>query len=150
MLFPSSNPCVIYIVTLLVFFGRYNDVLAYPNNYASYHVSVRQYRILPFGFLHCIPHGKPPCHLLILLGVTQAYKGFTPSGKITLVVFMLSKVYLYIWTFSTAYNRCALLMQGAHKNYMSIGVSVRTTKFAARNNGFGVRSRVLGTIPNCI
>jgi hypothetical protein len=28
---------------------------------------------------------------------------------------------------------------GVNKNYMSIGVSVRTTKFAARNNGFGVR-----------
>ena len=25
------------------------------------------------------------------------------------------------------------------KNYMSIGVSVRKTKFAARNNGIGVR-----------
>ena len=28
---------------------------------------------------------------------------------------------------------------GANKNYMSIGVSVRTTNFAARNNGIGVR-----------
>jgi hypothetical protein len=26
-----------------------------------------------------------------------------------------------------------------NKNYMSIGVSVRTTKFSARNNGIGVR-----------
>ena len=26
-----------------------------------------------------------------------------------------------------------------NKNYMSIGVSVRTTKFAARNSGIGVR-----------
>jgi hypothetical protein len=26
-----------------------------------------------------------------------------------------------------------------NKNYMSIGVLVRTTKFAARNNGIGVR-----------
>ena len=31
------------------------------------------------------------------------------------------------------------LRPGANKNYMSIGVSVRTTKFAARNNGRGVR-----------
>ena len=30
-------------------------------------------------------------------------------------------------------------MPGVNKNYMSIGVSVRTTKFAARNNGIGVR-----------
>jgi len=28
---------------------------------------------------------------------------------------------------------------GANKNYMSIGVSVRTTKSAARNNSRGVR-----------
>jgi hypothetical protein len=27
----------------------------------------------------------------------------------------------------------------ANKNYITIGVSVRTTKFAARNNGIGVR-----------
>jgi hypothetical protein len=26
-----------------------------------------------------------------------------------------------------------------NKNYMSIGVSVRTTKFSARNNGIGIR-----------
>jgi len=30
-------------------------------------------------------------------------------------------------------------MPGVNKNYMSIGVSVRTTKFAARNNSIGVR-----------
>ena len=29
----------------------------------------------------------------------------------------------------------------ANKNYMSIGVSVRTTKFAARNNSRGVRHK---------
>ena len=32
--------------TMVVFFGRYNDVLAYPHFVASYAVSVRQYRIL--------------------------------------------------------------------------------------------------------
>jgi hypothetical protein len=30
-------------------------------------------------------------------------------------------------------------MAGVNKNYITIGVSVRTTKFAARNNGIGVR-----------
>jgi hypothetical protein len=67
---------------MLVFFGRYNDVLAYPCSIASYQVSVRQYRILPFGFLQCLGHPKPPCHLLIFLSVTPVYKGLTPSGKI--------------------------------------------------------------------
>jgi len=31
-------------------------------------------------------HPKPPCDLLILQGVTLAYKGLAPSGKITPVV----------------------------------------------------------------
>ncbi|MGV8091066.1 MAG: hypothetical protein AB2L24_04290 [Mangrovibacterium sp.] len=35
------------IQALWVFFGRYNDVFAYPRFIASYAVSVRQYRILP-------------------------------------------------------------------------------------------------------
>ena len=80
---------------MVLFLGRYNGVIAYPRFVASYAVSVRQYRILPFGFLQCIPHGKQPCLLLILLSVTSAYKGFTPSGKITLAVCRLCKVYLY-------------------------------------------------------
>ena len=73
-------------MTLLVFLGRYNDVLAYPNNYASYHVSVRQYRILPFDFLHCCRRQQPACHLLILPGVTPAYRDLHPLGKYTLVI----------------------------------------------------------------
>jgi hypothetical protein len=67
----------------LVIFGRYNDVLAYPLLIASYIVPVRQYRILPFGFLHCIPRGKPACHLLMLLGTTPAHKGLAPFGTNT-------------------------------------------------------------------
>ena len=84
---------MIYIIALLVFVGRCNDVLTYPSNYASYHVSthfesgfsVRQYRILPFGFLQCMGRPKPPCHLLILPGVTPVYKGLTPSGIISYI-----------------------------------------------------------------
>ena len=45
--------------------------------------TVRQYRILPFGFLQCIPHGKPPCVVLILPISFRAYKGLAPSGKKT-------------------------------------------------------------------
>jgi len=37
-----------------------------------------------------------------------------------------------------------------NKNYMSIGVSVRTTKFAARNNGIGVRQERSPQLRNCI
>ncbi len=35
---------------------------------ASYTVSVRQYRILQSGFLHCCNRSQPACHLLTLLG----------------------------------------------------------------------------------
>jgi hypothetical protein len=55
-------------------------VLAYPTYQASYAIPVRQYRSLPVGFLQCIPHGKPPCHLLTVRGVTPARKGLTPFG----------------------------------------------------------------------
>ena len=67
---------------LLVFLGLCNDVAAYPDNYASYPVPVRQFRLLPFGLLQCMGRPKPPCHLLILQGVTLAYKGFAPSGLV--------------------------------------------------------------------
>ena len=70
------------MLILLVFLGLCKDVLTYPNKHASYAVPVRQYRILPFGFLQCKGHPKPPCHLLTLPGVTRMCKGLPPSGKI--------------------------------------------------------------------
>jgi hypothetical protein len=68
------------MATLLVFPGLYSDVAAYPGDHASYPVPVRQFRLLPFGLLQCLSHPKPPCHLLILQGITLAYKGLSPSG----------------------------------------------------------------------
>jgi len=64
----------------LVLVGLCNDVLTYPDNNASYPVPVRQFRLLPFGLLQCMGHPKPPCHLLMLPGVTLVHKGLTPSG----------------------------------------------------------------------
>ena len=58
-------------------FGLHNDVLAHPVYQASYAVSVRQYRSLPVGFLHCTPHGEPTCHLLMLQDVTPAHKSLS-------------------------------------------------------------------------
>jgi hypothetical protein len=52
-----------------------------PNNYASYAVPVRQYRILQSRFLQCMPHDKPPCGLLTFPGVTPACKGLSPIGR---------------------------------------------------------------------
>lgn len=52
---------------------------------------------------------------------------------------VVESLFVFLNFFKSLQQVCALLMQGAHKNYMSIGVSVRTTKFAARNNLGGVR-----------
>jgi len=65
-----------------------------PNQYASYAVSVRQYRILQSGFLQCIPHEKPlhffirkKCGLLTVRGVTPIRKGLSPIGRQRLVAY---------------------------------------------------------------
>ncbi len=80
-------------------FGLHNDVLAHPVYQASYPVSVRQYRSLPVGFLHCIPHGKPACHLLTVRGVTPARKGLTPSGIISCYTLLFNPKNLYFQHF---------------------------------------------------
>ena len=46
---------------------------------ASYSVRVPQYRALQSRFLHCMPHGKPACDLLMVQGLTPAHKGLSPS-----------------------------------------------------------------------
>jgi len=68
------------MLILLVFVGFCNDVLTYPNKRASYPVPVRQFRLLPFGLLQCMGHPKPPCHLLMLPGVTPVHKRLSLSG----------------------------------------------------------------------
>jgi hypothetical protein len=50
-------------------------VLAHPIYNASYAVSVRQYRSLPFGFLHSQGHPWRACHLLTVRSVTSARDG---------------------------------------------------------------------------
>jgi hypothetical protein len=102
-----------------VFFGLCTDVDTYPDNYASYLVSVRQYRILPFRFLQCIPHGKPPCDLLILQDVTPAYKGFTPSGiEKNIPVLCFGQINLHFWNFSRALRRVCSSSCWAHTMYI--------------------------------
>ena len=90
-------------------FGRCNDVLACPRLIASYAIPVRQYRSLPVGFLHCIPHGKPACHLLTVRSVTPARKGLpirpcqpgeSPSGIISCYTLLFNPKNLYFQHFS--------------------------------------------------
>jgi len=93
------------------------------HNDASYTISVRQYRILPIGFLQCIPHGKPPCVVLILPISFRAYKGLAPSEKKTPAQsFVLTKNSCIFGFFLLLCSRCALLMQGTHKRYKTLGV----------------------------
>ena len=56
-------------------------MVAYPRFIASYTVPVRQYRILQSRFLQRMGHPKPPCDLLILQGLTLAYKGLPAFGR---------------------------------------------------------------------
>ena len=92
------------------------------HNDASYTISVRQYRILPCRFLQCIPHGKPPCVVLILPISFRAYKGLAPSGKKTPAQsFVLTKNSCIFEFFLLLCSRCALLMQGTHTGLASGG-----------------------------
>ena len=93
------------------------------HNDASYTVSVRQYRILPCRFLQCIPHGKPPCVVLILPISFRAYKGLAPSGKKTPAQsFVLTKNSCIFGFFLLLCSRCALLMQGTHNSLNAIAL----------------------------
>jgi hypothetical protein len=84
-----------------VFFGLCKAVVTYPDNYASYTVPVRQYRILQSRFLQCILHSKPPCGLLILSRSIGTYKGLPAFGRqVTLwkktPVVMLIKIFVFL------------------------------------------------------
>uniref|UniRef100_UPI001FD73C04 hypothetical protein n=1 Tax=Lunatimonas salinarum TaxID=1774590 RepID=UPI001FD73C04 len=60
-------------------------------------------RGLQSRFLQCMPHGKPPCDLLTLRGVTPARKGLAPSG--------------ILW-----YLRYQMPMPGTHSTYPKVAV----------------------------
>ncbi len=53
-----------------------------------------QYRLLPVGFLHCIPHGKPACHLLMLRGACPvAVHTGSPSRIRDFTLWNISKLF---------------------------------------------------------
>ncbi len=59
-------------------FGRCIAVDTHPFLYASYAVSVRQYRILQSRFLHCLSHPKPACDLLMFRVVNPHVRDLHP------------------------------------------------------------------------
>ena len=86
-------------------FGRHNDVFAHPVYQASYPVPVRQYRSLPVGFLHCIPRGKPACHLLTIWSVISARKRLSLSGNISCITPPFNTKNLYFQHFFRAFSK---------------------------------------------
>ena len=88
--------------------GRRNDMLAYPDNSASYAVSVRQYRTLQSRFLQCSGRPEPPCDLLMLSALIVTHKGLSPSGKERTLVVLLMKLLFVFLNFSMSIQQvCA-------------------------------------------
>ena len=101
---------------MVLCFGRYNDVLAYPRSIASYAVSVRQYRILPFGFLHCCRCQQPACHLLTVRELNPPVRDFHPPENCTPVVYPKKFICIFkLFLQLTTSVRCMMLMQGTHE-----------------------------------
>jgi len=96
-------------------------MLAYPICHASYPVSVRQYRLLQSRFLQCIPHGKPPCDLLMLQNVTPVHKGLAPSGKFITHSSAFENLFVFLRFFSSFRMGVLMLMLGTHKGYKQAG-----------------------------
>ena len=102
--------------------------------------TIRQYRILPCRFLQCIPHGKPPCVVLILPISFRAYKGLAPSGKKTPAQsFVLTKNSCIFKSFSVALQQ----VRSAHAGHTQAFGSMADGGFG---EGFGtaLRSRWKG------
>ena len=95
--------------------------------------TIRQYRILPCRFLQCIPHGKPPCVVLILPISFRAYKGLAPSGKKTPAQsFVLTKNSCIFGFFSVALQQVRSAHAGhTHSVYDMILASPCGTRFAS-------------------
>ena len=62
------------------------DMMCYliHSDMPQYAVSVRQYRPLQSRLLQCIPHGKPPCDLLMLSQSLGTHKRLSLSGCLCL------------------------------------------------------------------
>ena len=84
--------------------GLHNDVLTHPHRYASYAVPVRQGNLLQSGLLQCMDYSIPPCHLLMLRGVTPAHKRLSLSGF--------------------SFLRTIFIIQGAPKVLLQVGVDI--------------------------
>ncbi|TDE00467.1 hypothetical protein E0F98_00005 [Flavobacterium hiemivividum] len=61
---------------------------AYPLLNASYAISVRRYRLLPFRFLQCISHDKPPCDVLMIRVFNPLIRDLHPLEKYQTVSFV--------------------------------------------------------------
>ncbi len=92
-------------------------MLTHPIGYASYAVSVRQYRYLQSGLLQCMDRSKPPCHLLMLRVTNPAHKRLALSG------------FLFL--------RTIFIIQGTHKSIASSQGCIGTSGQIAVSIGSG-------------
>ena len=113
--------------------------------------TIRQYRILPCRFLQCIPHGKPPCVVLILPISFRAYKGLAPSGKKTPAQsFVLTKNSCIFGFVLLLCSRCALLMQGTHRRLAQWRVSWLIEHSTSYQLLWCIESFVFRNSPHCL
>jgi hypothetical protein len=91
-------------------------VLAYPNNYASYPVSVRQYRTLQSRCLQFMPRDTQPCDLLMLRRSPPVLKGLSPSGNKPTHIFWLVENKFVFLPFFYCFRLCVYCSCRAHTN----------------------------------
>ena len=111
--------------------------------------TIRQYRILPCRFLQCIPHGKPPCVVLILPISFRAYKGLAPSGKKTPAQsFVLTKNSCIFGFFSVSLQQVRSAHAGHTQHlYASRGLVLCMTVFRRFETRFFVGISVVKSLP---
>ena len=103
------------------------------------------------SILQCIPHGKPPCVVLILPISFRAYKGLAPSGKKTPAQsFVLTKNSCVFGFFLLLCSRCALLMQGTHRRFAQWRVSWLIEHSTSYQLLWCIESFVFRNPPHCL
>jgi hypothetical protein len=72
--------------------------------------------VTPGQALHCIPHGKPACDLLMLQSGScrTAHKGLTPSGNISCSTLLFISKNLYFQHFFRAFSKVCTCSCCAH------------------------------------
>jgi len=115
------------------------------NNYASYVVPVRQYRILPFGFLQCLLHNKPSCHLLTIRIVNPLVRDLHPLENLAHLNFVIFSKFVYL-NFSTTLRWVCPAHAGHTQQFGKMAGSVLNSTAVLRLN-FCAKLNICASIP---